>query len=144
MNTRLTFLSFSTVLLGFAATALLIKPGLAIAQQSDEVIQEIAVETTAVVTRNVKTPLEELKASELSRAVSYSDLDLTLHKDVVELEKRIYASAKEVCTELADMRPRLRKPEPTCIRKAVDSASKKADEIIAEANESDEVFAAAY
>ena len=140
MNKRLTFLSRSTVLLGFAATALLIRTDLAVAQQSDEVMDEIVVETPAVVTRKVMTAREKLKVSELARSVSYSDLDLTLYKDVVEFEERIYATAKAVCKELADKHPRLRKPEPTCIKSAVASATKKADEVVTAANE---VFAAA-
>ena len=142
MNKGLTFLSFSTVLLGLAATSLLFESGPAIAQQSDEGIEEIIViETPAFATRNVRTSRERIRITELARSVSYSDLDLTLYKDVAELKSRIDASAKEVCKQLADEYPRLKKPEPTCIRSAVASATKKADEVVAAANE---VFAVAH
>jgi UrcA family protein len=139
MNRRIAFLSFSTGLLGLAATALLFITGPAIAQQPDEGLDEIVIiETPTTGTHKVVRIGRErvsVKISELAALVSYSDLDLTLAKDVTELKGRIYASAKEVCKQLADQTPRLRHPEPACIKNAVAIATKKADEVVAAANE---------
>jgi len=135
MNKKLTFLSFSTAFFGLAATALLFISGPAIAQQSDQGIEEIVViETPAFATRNIRVGRELIRISELASSVSYSDLDLTLNEDVAELKGRIYASAKEVCQQLADQVPRLRQPEPACIKNAVAIANKKVAEAIAAAD----------
>ena len=134
MKTRVNSGSMSKFSLSLAATVLVIQISPAAAQKSEEVVEVIVVETPVVVTRDVRTGREQFEVSEIRRSVSYSDLDLTLHKDVAELKGRIETAAQEVCKKLADENPQLRNPDPTCIRNAVDSATEKMDVIVAAAN----------
>ena len=135
MNPKLTFSFVSAALLALAVTALVFKTDPAIAQQAaEEVIEEIVVEAPAVVTRRVRIGREQYEIWESRRSVSYADLDLKLQKDVAELEARIDAAAREVCEELADMFPQLRRPEPGCIRDAVNSTKEEMQEAIAAAS----------
>lgn len=60
----------------------------------------------------------------LTRRVSYADLDLTLHADVQELERRVSAMAEESCGKIAELFPMV-DPEPSheqCIERAVAGA----------------------
>jgi UrcA family protein len=75
----------------------------------------------------------QYEVTEVRRSISYADLDLTLQADVVELQGRIDAAAKEVCEELADMFPEIRGPEPSCIRDAIESAKEEMQKAIAAA-----------
>lgn len=135
MNPKLTFSFVSAALLALAATALVFKTDPAIAQQAaEEVIEEIVVQAPAVVTRRVRVGRQQYEIWESRRSVSYADLDLKLQKDVAELEARIDATAREVCEELADMFPQLRRPEPGCIRDAVNSTKEEMQEAIAAAS----------
>ena len=137
MNPKLTFSFVSAGFLALAATGLVIKTDLAIAQQTaEEIMEEIVVEAPAVVRRTVTIGIgrDRYEVTELRRPVSYADLDLTLVSDVTELEGRINAAAREVCEELADMFPRITSPEPSCIRNAVDSATEEMQEAIAAAS----------
>lgn len=122
------------VSMGLAATVLVIQIAPAAAQQSEDVLEEIVVATPAVDTRHEWTGKEQLEVWELRRTVSYSDLDLTLHKDVAELKGRIEIAAQAVCQELADKNPKLRDSERTCVRDAIDGATEKMDMIVAAAN----------
>lgn len=134
MKTGVKSFSMSKVSLGLVATVLVMQINPAAAQMTEEQLEKIVVETPAVVTRDERTGREQLESRKLRRSVRYSDLDLTLHKDVEELEGRIATAAQEICKELAEENPRLRNPETTCIRNAVDSATEKFDVIVAAAN----------
>ena len=134
MKTGLISCSVSKVSLGLAATVLLIQINPAAAQKSEDVLEEIVVETPAIVSHDEKIGREQFEVWELRRSVSYSDLDLRLHKDVAELKGRIEIAAQEVCKELADQNPKLRDSEPACIRKAVTSATEKMDVIVSATN----------
>ena len=60
----------------------------------------------------------------LTRRVSYADLDLKAHADVVELERRVEAMAEESCGMIADAVPFV-DPEPSheqCVERAIAGA----------------------
>jgi len=60
----------------------------------------------------------------LTRAVSYSDLNLSIASDVAELETRVRNTAREVCLELARRYPRNGAQyvfaDTDCVKKATD------------------------
>jgi len=75
-------------------------------------------------------PIERIS---VTRRVSYADLDLKLHADVMELEKRVRDMAKEAC-EQTDTLFRLENLEPStaeCIRRTEDAAMLQVHEAIA-------------
>lgn len=127
-------INMSKLSLGLAATVLLIQINPAAAQTSEDVLEEVVIEMPALVTHDVWKGRQRFKAWDLSQSVSYSDLDLTLHKDVAELKRRIETAAQKVCKALADKKPRLRNPKPICIRKAVYSATEEMNLLVAAAN----------
>ena len=115
------------------ALALAIAVGSVTAQEAPE---ELTVEAPRVEHQTVREIgitgiIEDVS---LTRVVQYSDLDLQLHADVVELEKRINDAAKEACKELAEMYP-LGAPNATvCTRRAVDDAMAQVQELVAAAD----------
>lgn len=66
----------------------------------------------------------------LTRRVSYADLNLAMHADVMKLEQRINDTAKEACGQLAQMYPLADPKTPNCVRQAVDGAMKQAQKVI--------------
>lgn len=76
--------------------------------QTREVIEEV-VKIEALVERRLVGRPNALGARteilELKRQVSFADLDLSKHADVIELKSRIEDTAKEACEELAEMYP---------------------------------------
>jgi UrcA family protein len=90
--------------------------------QERQEIEEIVVEAPTVVRRTVRRGRNVYELTELSRQVSYADLDLTRTADVSALEGRIDEAANQVCEELADMFPPLDRPERRCITDAVADA----------------------
>ncbi|NIM21450.1 MAG: UrcA family protein, partial [Candidatus Latescibacteria bacterium] len=66
-------------------------------EQTKEVIDEI-IEVEAPIERSTETIA-------LKRQVSFADLDLSKHSDVIELEKRVEIVAKEACEKLEEMYP---------------------------------------
>lgn len=77
-------------------------------EQTNQVIDEI-IEVGAPIERQQVGPTDaagmRTEIIELKRQVSYADLDLTKHSDVIELEKRVEISAKESCEKLEEMYP---------------------------------------
>ena len=116
MKPRLTFSFLTGSLLAVAGTGLVLVAQPAVAEEAADEIGEIVVEAPGAVknhTSNAGGALRKVYPSD--RAIEIGDLDLSLHKDVVELEVRIEDAAREVCRQLADLTPRLREPEPKCI-----------------------------
>ena len=76
--------------------------------QTREVIEEV-VKIEAQIERRFVGPTNALGARteifELKRQVSFAGLDLSQDADVIELKSRIEDTAKELCEELAEMRP---------------------------------------
>jgi UrcA family protein len=66
----------------------------------------------------------------LTRRVSYSDLDLALHASVLELERRIEATAREACAQLARLFPLSDPKTPDCVAEAVAGARAQAQQAV--------------
>lgn len=71
----------------------------------------------------------------LTRRVSYSDLDLALHANVLELERRIEATAREACVQLARLFPLSDPKTPDCVAEAVAGARAQAQQAVRTAAE---------
>jgi UrcA family protein len=69
----------------------------------------------------------------LSRPVSYADLDLVLHADVLELQNRVRRMAKAICDQLHDTHPFTISHSDACVRQAVKEASSQVQNAVAEA-----------
>jgi UrcA family protein len=75
-------------------------------------------------------PIEHLR---LTWSVAYRDLDLSKHTGAVELERRIHARARAVCSELDRLFPLRPSGDPPCVKTAVDGAMVQAKKVIASA-----------
>jgi len=135
-----TCLVCGTAFLALAGIGFVIPAGPAIAQQSNVKTEEFIVvgapiERSRVVGRSATTGAD-IEEIELKRQVSYADLDLSMHADVMTLQTRIEDTAKESCKELSDMfplNPSNSSEIATCTRKAVDSANEQLQAAIAAA-----------
>jgi UrcA family protein len=71
----------------------------------------------------------------LSRPVSYADLDLVFHSDVLKLQYRVERMAKAICDKLHAGYPFTISQSDTCVRKALREASSQIQDAIARAEE---------
>lgn len=69
----------------------------------------------------------------IARRVSYADLDLAMHADVLELRKRIDESARTGCQQLAALSPLADLDTASCVREAVREALERAEALVAAA-----------
>lgn len=99
-------------------------------------------EVTVVAPRLVRQELGRAPATAspvelvaLTRHVSYSDLDLALHANVLELERRIEATAREACEQLARLFPLSDPKTPDCVAEAVAGARVQAQQAVRTAAE---------
>lgn len=90
--------------------------------------------TKQVVGRTAGTAGGEAELISLQRRVSYVDLNLALHADVMQLEARINDAAKQSCDELAKMYPLSDPKTPDCVREAVGAAKAQLDAVVAAAS----------
>ncbi len=136
MNPRLTFTFVSTAFLALAATGLVFKTGLAVAQHASEMMDEVVVEAPITVRQVGRTNIgARIELIELKRRVSYADLDLSKHADVIELEARVETISKESCEKLSAMYPLDSVTERRrCIKKAINSAEKQVQAAIVAAS----------
>jgi len=128
MNPRLTFSFVSTAILALAATGLVFKTGPAVAQQANEVMEEVVVEAPIAVRQvgRSSTTGAKIELIEFKRRVSYADLDLSKHADVIELETRVETTAKESCEKLSAMYPLDSATESwRCVKKTINSAEEQ-------------------
>ena len=77
----------------------------------------------------------KIELIELKRRVSYADLDLSKHADVIELETRVETISKESCQKLFDMflldsATEMRR----CIKKAIESTEEQVQAAIVAAS----------
>lgn len=101
--------------------------------QGDEadVIEEIVVVRAPIERRTVETSgpgRPETEIIELSRQVSFADLDLTRHQDVMQLRQRIEKTAQRACERLNEMFPVTREGvqgTARCVKRAVADAEKQ-------------------
>jgi UrcA family protein len=77
----------------------------------------------------VNSSVQDVK---LSMGVSYADLDLSLVKDGQELERRVEAAAKSICTELDKL---LATPDTGCITDLTKQTHVKVDAAILAASQ---------
>src|SRR6056297_2010573 len=118
-----------------AAMALTVAAGMtpAQAQQGDEaeVIEEIVVVRAPIERRTVEPAgpgKPKTEVIELSRQVSFADLDLARHKDVEQLRGRIRETAERACERLNQMFPVTREGmqgTARCVKRAVADAEKQ-------------------
>ena len=100
------FLSYCATFLALTATGFVINSNPAVAQQTGDeteefIVVEAPIEHHQVVGRTANGAKTEI--IELTRQVSYADLDLRKYADVTEMETRIEASANESCEKLSAM-----------------------------------------
>ena len=117
---------------GFAQTAAAAPaPAAPAAAPSTQVTQEVIIRAPDVVRRPLPRSgpgappgLTNPEIISLTRAVSYSDLDLAKASDVQELQRRIGNTARDVCQELTRRYPRQNAEyvysATDCVRKATD------------------------
>lgn len=110
----------------------------AFAQQTGDRIEEIVVTAPAMYRREVSdSPTMKTEVVELTRRVTFGDLDLTKHAGVTELNARIEAVARDSCERLAEMfrldEPGIRGVE-RCTEEAVQRAEEQVEEIVAAVN----------
>jgi len=104
------------------------------------VIEEIVEVAAPVVRRQYGRPNAigmRVETIKLSQRVSYADLDLSKHADVIEFKVRIEATAKESCEQLSDMVPfdqSDRREIRRCTNRAVDNVEDDVQEAIAAAS----------
>src|SRR5512143_3103118 len=108
--------------------------GTAHAQQSGTG-EEITVVAPRLVTRTEgRSPVgAKVELISLTRHVVYKDLNLTVHNDVMALEKRVNDVAKEACDTLAKMYPLSDPNTPNCVEQATKDAKKQVDQVVAAA-----------
>lgn len=111
------------VRLAVAAAGLAVIGG-ALAAEQTSAMEEITIQaeraTTTVVGRTSSGAPIEL--AQLRYRVGYGDLDLNTHSGAMALDKRVSDAAEAACKDLDKMYP-LEKPDPGCVKKAVESAS---------------------
>ena len=136
MKPRLTFSFVTATLLALAATGLVVKTNPAIAQQANEVMEELVIEAPITVRQVGRTSIgARIELIELKRRVSYADLDLSKRADVIELETRVETVSKESCEKLSDMFPFDSATERRrCIKKAIKSAEEQVQAAIVAAS----------
>jgi UrcA family protein len=113
-----------------AASALI---GLAGAQSMDEI--------TVQATRNMGVKIDtqtppggaQVKDISLSYVVSSSGLNLALHADVLELQKRVKDAALTACKEIGRQYPNSMPNDADCAKAASDKAMTKVNTIVAAA-----------
>lgn len=101
-----------------------------------EVIEEIVVVRAPIERRTVEPAgpgQPKTEVIELSRQVSFADLDLTRHKDVEQLRGRIQETAERACEQLNQMFPVTREGvqgTARCVKRAVADAEKQLEAAI--------------
>lgn len=121
------------------AAALLACGAAAVSAQTARVGEPVF-ELTVVAPRLVRRPATRENATgapvelvSLTRRVSYSDLDLAKPADVLELDRRIEAVAREACEQLAGVFPLSDARTPDCVAEAVAGAKTQAERAVAAA-----------
>ena len=136
MNPRLTFSFISAAISALAAAGLVTQAGPAFAEETTDVIEEVIIEAPISVRRIERgSGVSNTEVIELKRRVSYADLDLSKHVDVVELEKRVETVSNESCDKLYSMFPLGSVVDrKRCIRESIDGAEEQVQAAIVAAN----------
>ena len=107
--------------------------GVATAQEDNELSEVKVVAQKPVVKAGKTASGREVETVQLTRRVSYADLDLSTRVGSDELRKRIEEASKAVCKDLLDMYPGSTADgvgelgrEGSCVKKAMDGGMKEA------------------
>lgn len=121
--------------LGAMLAALTIGSGAAGVSAQTVRVGEPVFELTVVAPRLVRRQMSRESATgapvelvSLTRRVSFSDLDLAKHADVLELDRRIETVAREACDQLASVFPLSDPKTPDCVAEAVAGAKTQANQ----------------
>ena len=100
--------------------------------QEASTLQEITVVAPRLVRREAGRTAGggKVEMISLTRHVVYGDLNLTLHNDVMALEKRVTEVAKESCDTLAKMYPLSDANTPNCVDQATKEAKAQIDKAV--------------
>lgn len=126
------------------ATGLLLQTDVVVAQETagktaGSTIEEVVVEAP-VVRRKVSATSPTgftTETIQLTRQVSYADLDLSKESDVKVLEERIKTTAKEACRALDDMLDRDQQDDTAvfrCTKQAIKDTRKELEAVVAAAD----------
>jgi UrcA family protein len=129
---------FSATSLGFLGA---LASGTLCAQQSEQRLEEITVVAPRLVTRESVGRTAsggKVELILLTRHVSYADLNLAMHADVLQLEQRVNDVAKDSCEQLAKMYPLSDPNTPDCVREAVANAKAQMDAAVSAATSSED------
>jgi UrcA family protein len=116
------------------AMASIMLGALAVGQESP--VREVRVEASKVVTitEHSRTGIQN-ETVELSRKISFADLDLLTSDGVARLEKRVRETADAVCRQLGQLYPagasNERADQAACVKAAVDGGLSQAKLVIA-------------
>jgi len=134
MNRKLQSRSCRSLAL-IAVSAILLES--VVAEEADEDSGWITVEAPRVVRQEVgaKSDSTRLDLVSLTHRVNYTGLDLAMHADALELEKRIRESAQTGCEQLAALYPLANLDTPACVREALTGAMAQAQRLIAAAGQ---------
>ena len=123
--------NFAGVAVGlFAAT---LASGIAVAQTQPEVTVQASRVVNQKLVGHTSAGIPIVDVS-LSYGVSYAGLNLALHADVMELEKRVNDAAQAACKELTRKYPVSQQTDAECAKQAVDKAMAKVNELAAAAS----------
>lgn len=103
------------------------------AQDSNGAQEEVTVVAPRTVAREAGGATRDELISVTYR-VSYDDLDLSMHADVLELEKRIDETAQEACDLLSKRYPLGEPSTSVCVKQAIEKAKAQANEAVLAAN----------
>jgi UrcA family protein len=107
------------------------------AQDSTGVQEEVTVVAPRTVTREAAHGSQGATRDELisvTYRISYDDLDLSMHADVLELQKRIDETAQEACDLLSKRYPLGEPSTSVCVKQAIEKAKAQANEAVLAAN----------
>ena len=90
---------------------------------------ELVVEAPHVIT----TRVQGHSGISIVEKVSFADLNLATNSGAVELQKRIKASATQICGQLKKLYPDSADTDPPCVEAAIQNAMKEANKAIAAA-----------
>jgi UrcA family protein len=109
----------------------------ALAVGQDNPVREVKIEASKVVTitEHSRTGIQN-ETVQLSRKISFSDLDLVTGDGAMQLEKRIRETAAAVCKQLGQLYPagsasNEQTDQAACVKGAVDVAMNQAKVVIA-------------
>ena len=121
----------------FSAVAGAVMIAGACAISAAEQLQEVTVQATRVMKTSVGRTATGVPIMDttLSYGVSYADLNLSSHADVLLLQKRVKDAAQKACKELADLNPLIegQPGESECTKRAADKGLARVEELAAAA-----------